>query len=119
MSGCYLDENLLRECIETLQYAAELTRGNAELKSITNDHRIKMQADMMTARAMAKAAEFMKKLDATAKPLVRCKECVKRKTQSCPMYHEEYEAFDSFDGFWTEYDRTTSEGFCHCGNNGR
>ena len=54
-----------------------------------------------------------------AVPVVRCKDCVKRKTDNCPMYHEEFEAFDSYDGSWIGYDKTTDNGFCQCGKKWR
>lgn len=50
-----------------------------------------------------------------AVPVVRCKECSKRKTNRCPMYFEEFEAVDSYDGYWFGNDQTKDDGFCQCG----
>lgn len=55
-----------------------------------------------------------------AVPVVRCKDCERRCTYKCPMYHTET-CFDDLDGF-DDYnvDKTDDNGFCHKGKrNGR
>lgn len=54
-----------------------------------------------------------------AVPVVRCKDCLKRKTNACPMYFEEFEAIDSYDGYWFGHDQTKDDGFCQCGEKRR
>ena len=47
---------------------------------------------------------------------VRCRDCVWRGNErKCPMCHEEWfdDLFDGFDSI--SIDKTTDEGFCHCG----
>ena len=45
------------------------------------------------------------------KLVVRCRNCIYRKTASCPMFEEYYTAV----GEWEETDKTEDEGFCHRG----
>ena len=45
------------------------------------------------------------------KLVVRCRNCIYRKTASCPMFEEYYSA----NGEWEETDKTEDEGFCHLG----
>lgn len=46
--------------------------------------------------------------------VVRCRNCIYRKTASCPMFEEYYTS----DGEWEEIDKTEDEGFCHLGERG-
>ena len=46
------------------------------------------------------------------KLVVRCRNCIYRKTASCPMFEEYY---NTVDGEWEETDKTEDEGFCHLG----
>ena len=66
-------------------------------------------------------AEMIQKIPAIdAVPVVRCKDCERRCTYKCPMYHTET-CFDDLDGF-DDYsvDKTDGNGFCHQGKrNGR
>lgn len=50
-----------------------------------------------------------------AEPVVRCKECIHRGFDDCPMCHDEY-SYDEDDGanYWT-VDNTFDDGFCHKG----
>ena len=65
--------------------------------------------------------EFIKSAPAIdAVPVVRCRDCERRCTYKCPMYHTET-CFDGLDGF-DDYsvDKTDGNGFCHQGKrNGR
>ena len=47
--------------------------------------------------------------------VVRCRECIHRGYDACPMCHDEY-YYDEDDGadFWT-VDNTEDDGFCHMG----
>jgi hypothetical protein len=50
--------------------------------------------------------------------IIRCKDCVLRATDECPMYHVEWVSYED-DGY-TEiddkvYDWTEDDGFCHLG----
>ena len=50
--------------------------------------------------------------------VVRCKDCKHRKTDACPMYHEEYIDWDD-DGYWETdliiHDATNDNDFCSYG----
>lgn len=52
--------------------------------------------------------------------LVRCKDCIHRQTDKCPMYHEEWYTIDEGDGYfsddWNVYDYTVDDGFCYLGD---
>lgn len=50
-----------------------------------------------------------------AVPAVRCRDCIHRGYDACPMCHDEY-YYDEDDGadFWT-VDNTEDDGFCHMG----
>lgn len=50
-----------------------------------------------------------------AVPVVRCRECVFRGSDHCPMCHEEcyYDEDDGND--WVTHDYTEDDGFCYCG----
>ena len=50
-----------------------------------------------------------------AEPVVRCKDCIHRGFDDCPMCHDEY-SYDEDDGanYWT-VDNTVDDGFCHKG----
>ena len=47
--------------------------------------------------------------------VIRCKKCLHRGTDECPMYF--IESFYNEDDGWDEipYDRTEDDGFCHRG----
>lgn len=50
-----------------------------------------------------------------AEPVVRCKDCRKRRSRECPMCDHE-ELWDDGEGWIDAYrDRTEDEGFCHKG----
>lgn len=52
--------------------------------------------------------------------VVRCKDCIHRQTDKCPMYHEEWYTIDEGDGYfsddWNVYDYTVDDGFCYLGD---
>lgn len=52
--------------------------------------------------------------------LVRCKDCIHRQTDKCPMYHEEWHTVDKGDGYWDDdlviFDWTIDDGYCHLGD---
>lgn len=50
-----------------------------------------------------------------AVPVVRCKDCIHRGYDACPMRHEDA-GYDE-DGFWYDrtVDNTEDDGFCHKG----
>ena len=48
-------------------------------------------------------------------PVVRCKDCWKRGGYQCPMFYEELVSYDEWVSDWIEHDKTTDDGFCHCG----
>lgn len=52
--------------------------------------------------------------------VVRCKDCIHRQTDKCPMYHEEWYTIDEDDGYWDDvwnvYDYTVDDGFCYLGD---
>lgn len=50
-----------------------------------------------------------------AVPVVRCRDCIHRGYDACPMCHDEcgYDEDDGYD-YWT-VDNTTDDGFCHMG----
>ena len=52
--------------------------------------------------------------------VVRCKDCIHRQTDKCPMYHEEWYTIDEGDGYfsddWDVYDYTVDDGYCHLGD---
>ena len=51
--------------------------------------------------------------------LVRCKDCVYRQTDECPMYYEEWYEIDEGDGYadtdFIIHDVSKDNGFCHNG----
>ncbi len=57
-----------------------------------------------------------------AKPVVYCKECVRRYDITCPMHYEEHVSHWTGDGYLesdiVEYDNTIDMGFCHLCCNG-
>lgn len=46
------------------------------------------------------------------KLVVRCRNCIYRKTASCPMFEDYYNIEDNE---WEGTDKTEDEGFCHLG----
>lgn len=70
-----------------------------------------------TLKELLQAANQLKARAPTieAKPVVRCKECRKRRSRGCPMCDHE-ELWDDNEGWIDAYrDRTEDEGFCHMG----
>ena len=50
-----------------------------------------------------------------AEPVVRCRDCTKRRSRECPMCDRE-ELWDDGEGWIDAYrDRTEDEGYCHMG----
>ena len=50
-----------------------------------------------------------------AVPVVRCKECVLRGSDYCPMCHDEYTYDEDDGGDYYTVDNTDDDGFCHIG----
>jgi hypothetical protein len=50
-----------------------------------------------------------------AVPVVRCRECVLRGSDYCPMCHDEYTYDEDDGGDYYTVDNTDDDGFCHIG----
>lgn len=50
-----------------------------------------------------------------AVPVVRCRECVLRGSDYCPMCHDEYTYDEDDGGDYYTVDNTDDDGFCHKG----
>lgn len=50
-----------------------------------------------------------------AVPVVRCRECVFRGSDLCPMCHDEYSYDEDDGGDYYTVDNTDDDGFCHKG----
>ncbi len=63
--------------------------------------------------------EVFQLLPSAQPEIIFCKDCKHRNTDECPMYYEEWIAYDEGDGFierdFIPHDRTVSDGFCFKG----
>lgn len=67
----------------------------------------------ITYGRMKKAVEETPTIDAV--PVVRCRECVLRGSDYCPMCHDEYTYDEDDGGDYYTVDNTDDDGFCHKG----
>lgn len=82
-----------------------------------NEDRAHNTGELGCAIRLARKIKELPALDVAQ--VVRCRDCSKRKTNRCPMYFEEFEAVDSYDGYWFGNDQTKDDGFCQCGEKWR
>jgi hypothetical protein len=70
-------------------------------------------AKSFAGQAALKEIENAPTVDAV--PVVRCKECVLRGSDYCPMCHDEYTYDEDDGGDYYTVDNTDDDGFCHIG----